>query len=174
MDEFLDVVPLADGDEDSGLDEVDYGSVSGGVGIADGDAAEVTEGEDAEAEDEPGAATVDDEDEWPVGAEWHTVVTVVDAEERLTPSILSPFEMTEITSTRATEIARFGTCMVDVAGLRDPMLMAQRELMMRMCPLTLHRQVNEEIDPITSKKQVFYELWDPNEMEFSVAYSAAM
>ena|SRR5277367_4531731 len=135
---------------------------------------DVSAAEMTDAEDEDKTVRADDEEEWPVGAEWHTVVTIIDPEERLTPSILSPFEMTEIISTRATEIARFGNCMVDITGLRDPTLMAQRELMMRMCPLVLHRQVNEEIDPITSKKQVFYELWTPNDMEFSVTYPAAM
>ena len=92
-------------------------------------------------------------------------IIVVKPEDRCTSNILSKYEMTEIISIRATDIAQNSNCMVDIAGLDDPIKMAKRELMMRMCPLTLRRYIGER-----NAGEKIYEFWNPNEMQFATTY----
>lgn len=95
-------------------------------------------------------------------------VVVVKPENRRTSSVMTAFEMAECNSFRGTDIARNNNCLVDTTGLTDYMDMAKRELMMRMCPLTLRRFVGERIrDGIVEE---VYEWWSPNEMTFAVTY----
>lgn len=89
---------------------------------------------------------------------------------RRTSSVMSKFEMTENVSIRATEIAQYSNCMVDITGLDDPIKMAKRELMMRMSPLTLRRYVGERKNA-RGGSDSYYEMWDPNEMTFAVTYT---
>jgi DNA-directed RNA polymerase subunit K/omega len=97
-------------------------------------------------------------------------IIVIRPEERITSNVMSKYEMTEVVSQRATQIAMYNNCMVDITGLTDPIKMAKRELKMRMCPETLRRQVGELKDPKTGEVKVYYEMWCPNSMTFSMDY----
>lgn len=101
-------------------------------------------------------------------------IVVVKPENRRSSHILSKFEMTEIVNIRATQISQYNNCMVDITGLDDPILMSKRELMMRMCPLTLRKHVGDVRDSKTGEIRSYYEIFDTNEMMFSVTYPEAM
>ena len=94
-------------------------------------------------------------------------VIIVKPENRKTSQILSLFERTEIISIRAAQIERHNNCMVDITGLNDPTIMAEKELNMRKCPLTLERIVGERYNSDKNIMEEYQEYWDPNEMEFS-------
>ena len=96
-------------------------------------------------------------------------IIIVKPEERRTPSVMSKFEMTEHVSIRATQIAQYNNCMVDITGLDDPVKMAKRELMMKMSPLVLRRHVGDSV--LGGETTSYYEYWSPNEMTFAVSYN---
>lgn len=97
-------------------------------------------------------------------------IIVIKPENRRTSNVMSKFEMTEHNSIRATQIAQYNNCMVDITGLDDPVKMAKRELMMRKSPLVLRRHVGERKNG-KGEWESFYEYWSPNEMTFSTVYS---
>ena len=88
----------------------------------------------------------------------------VSPEKRITSNVMSKYEITECISIRSTQIAQYNNCLVDVSDLSDPILMAKRELMMRMCPLLLRRYVG------TRDNFEYYEYWNPNEMTLMVGF----
>jgi len=96
-------------------------------------------------------------------------IIVVKPENRQTSTVMNHFEMTDSVSTRAAQIANHNNCMVDIAGLDDPIKMAKRELMMRMSPLTLRRHVGD-IKNAEGVIDQYYEFFSPNEMIFSTTY----
>lgn len=98
-------------------------------------------------------------------------IIIVKPENCRTSDILSKYEMTELVSIRATQISQFNNCMVDTTGLDDPIKQAQRELMLRMTPLTLRRHVGDVRNKTTKEMESFYEMRDPNTMVYSVTYS---
>jgi DNA-directed RNA polymerase subunit K/omega len=100
-------------------------------------------------------------------------VIVVKPENRITSDKLSKYEITEMISIRAMQIAQYNNCLVDIGGLTDPIDMAKREIMMRMCPLILRRDMGTRVDasdPKNPKEITYQEWWSPNEMQFPVAY----
>ncbi len=92
-------------------------------------------------------------------------ILVVAPDERRTDNFLSDFEMTEITSIRATQIAINNNCQVDITGMTNPIEMAWKELMARRCPLKVRRTIGEYFDGDTHV--VVVEDWDVNLMGFS-------
>jgi hypothetical protein len=100
------------------------------------------------------------------------IVYVLPVSEYQTSNIMSLYEMTDYVSQRGAQIAKFNNCMVDISGLRDPCLMAKRELMLRRSPLMLDRKVGHGY--IKGVEYEFHEYWNPNEMEFRVSYPEAM
>lgn len=104
-------------------------------------------------------------------SKYNKELIVVKPENMITSNVLTSYNMTEIVSIRATQIAKFNNCLVDVSDLTDPIKMAKRELMMRKCPLTLRRIVGEIKDPKTGELQSYVEFWDVNTMQFAVEYT---
>lgn len=98
-------------------------------------------------------------------------IIIVKPEERITSHILSKYEMTEIISIRATEISQYNKCMVAIDGLDDPVKQAKRELMARMCPLILVREVGDKKNHETGEWESFVEHWNPNQMSFAHIYT---
>lgn len=149
-------------DEDSSINEG-----------ADLDESEKDEGaeevlEDYEDYEEESAAQFNDLKK---ASSYNKVIVVVKPENRRTSNVMSKFEMTECVSIRATQIAQYNNCMVDTTGLDDPILQSKRELMQRMCPLTLRRYVGEKKNEKSGEIEAFYEYFSPNEMTFSTVYS---
>jgi hypothetical protein len=101
-------------------------------------------------------------------------IIIIKPENRRTSNMMSKFEMTNHICIRATQIAKFNNCMVDINGLTTPEMMAKRELMMRKSPLTLRRQVGKIRNKKTGKIDIFYEYWDPNVMMFATTYIEAL
>jgi DNA-directed RNA polymerase subunit K/omega len=98
-------------------------------------------------------------------------INIVNPNERTTSHILSRFEMTEIISIRSTQISQFADCMVPIDDLDDPVRQAKRELMARMCPLILVREVGDLKNKETGIMESWVEHWSPNEMQFAVIYT---
>lgn len=99
-------------------------------------------------------------------------IIIVTPNKRQTSDILSRYEMTEIISIRSTQIAQYNNPMVDSTGLSNPVDIAKRELMNRMCPLMLRRMVGEIKNEKTGILELYAEDWCPNEMIFATAYSS--
>ncbi len=97
-------------------------------------------------------------------------IIIINPTKRQTSDILSRYEMTEIISIRSTQIAQFNNPMVDSTGLSNPVDIAKRELMNRMCPLMLRRMVGELKNEKTGILELYAEDWCPNEMIFATAY----
>lgn len=130
------------------------------VDLAD-DAEEAEEVEDyAEEVEEPVASAI----------KYSSDYVVVPQNQRRTPAIMSKAEMTEAISIRATQIAEHNNCFVDTAGLDDPVKMAKRELMMRMCPLIIERFIGYK-KSADNVMVAYYEYWSPNEMIFATSYN---
>jgi DNA-directed RNA polymerase subunit K/omega len=104
-------------------------------------------------------------------SKYNRELVVVKPENRMTSHILSKFEMTEIVSIRATQISQHNNPMCDMTGLSDPIRMAKRELMLRMCPLTCRRIIGDAKDPKTGEIVTYVEFWNPNEMLFAIDYT---
>ena len=158
-------------------------------GYSDGELSDYDGGDDLDdiPEDENRSASVraDDTDDEASGAEsaieeeaqadvidesvprYSKEIVVVAPENRITSHILSKFEMTELISIRATQIAEHGKCMVNVEGLDDPIKKAEEELRARKCPLVLRRYLGDMKNPETGEMESYYEFWDPNSMVFS-------
>jgi len=121
----------------------------------------------------------DDEDEPTIGDTPYDVrqvsknnkeIIIVSDDERITPNILSKYEMTRIISIRATQISEHNNPMIDVSDLTDPIKMAKRELMERKCPLTLRRVIGDRKNVKNGEMETFMEIWHPNEMVFADEY----
>lgn len=131
----------------------------------DGDRSEESEDEKAEENTEESEFLYKN-----TALEYSKEIIIVHPDDRITPTVMSKFEMTEHTSIRATLIAQHNDCMVDIGTIDDPIKQAKLELMMRMSPLILRRYVGDRRNPKTGEMQSYYEDWDPNEMTFSVVY----
>jgi DNA-directed RNA polymerase subunit K/omega len=147
--------------------ELDGSDADEGVEVEERDEEAGEEEQEAEPEDDEEA---EPEDEEPV-AEYSKDIIIV--KEKLTSQILTKFEITELVSIRAAQIERKNDCMVDISGLTDPILMARRELMMRMSPLLLRRYLGDRTVTVDGKKilQSYYEVWNPNTMIFAVEFN---
>jgi len=91
-------------------------------------------------------------------SKYNKEIVIVQQQNQRTSHILSHYETTELIGIRGTQISLYNNCLVDITGLTDPVDMARREFMMRMCPLKLNRTVGER-DGIE-----YVEVWSPNEM----------
>jgi DNA-directed RNA polymerase subunit K/omega len=107
-------------------------------------------------------------------SDYNKEIVAVKPENHCTSNILSRYEMAEIISIRATQISQHNNCCVDITGLDNPTDMAKRELMMRMNPLVLRRHVGDLKNAKTGNVESYYEMKNPNEMQFSVTYNNVM
>jgi hypothetical protein len=150
------------------------------IGDIDGGADEELDGVFEDADDE--AAPVGDSDdeiepgETPLPAATDRLeethgrnIYVAPREEWITSDLLSEYEMTELVSIRASQIERDpSTAMCDIGDLDDCILIAQRELMERKCPLIVRRVVGIMIQG--GETHVRVEDRDPREMQFSLTW----
>lgn len=96
---------------------------------------------------------------------------IIKPENRITTDTLTKFNMTEIVSIRAAQIAKFNNCLVNTDGLTSAVAMAKRELMMRKCPLKLRRVVGTVCDHAKKEVITYIEVWSPNDMKFAIHWS---
>ncbi len=99
-------------------------------------------------------------------SKYNREIIVVALQNRVTSQRLTKFEMTQLVNLRADQIAQDNICMVPTDGLTSSVSMAKRELMMRMCPIVVRR----EVGTAPGGKTRMVEDWDPNTMEFSDVY----
>jgi hypothetical protein len=128
----------------------------------------VTTSSDVIAMDNYISAFLDPHDIGPV----NELVYVLPKNQYMTSNIMSKFEITEHNSIRMLQIVKFNNCFVDVSDLADPLLMAQRELMMQMSPLLLDRKCGHII--IQGIRYECHEIWNPNEMAMAITFPDAM
>lgn len=115
--------------------------------------------------DEEDDVIIDDADETIAAAGDKVELHYVNPNNRRTTNIMSLQEMTEYVSLRATDIAKHNNCFVPTDDLDDPIDMAKRELMARKAPLCVLRHVGvRQNGPVLEQ---WYEVWSPNEMQFS-------
>ena len=86
--------------------------------------------------------------------EAETTEIIVNDEDRITSDVLSKYELIELISIRATQISKGNRVFTDIAGLRDPISMAKKEIFDNQCPLLVKRHIGNNM----------YEVWNPNEM----------
>jgi DNA-directed RNA polymerase I, II, and III subunit RPABC2 len=79
---------------------------------------------------------------------------IVKPEDRILSEYLTEYEMCNILSTRAKHIEDGAAIYVDVGNLKDPIEIAQKEIMEKKCPLSILREI----------KKGLYEIWHINEM----------
>jgi len=79
---------------------------------------------------------------------------IVKSENRITSSMLSIYEFTELISIRSSQISNGSYVFTDVNGYSDPIEMAKKELIDNKCPLYVKRGIGMNR----------YELWSPNVM----------
>ena len=87
-----------------------------------------------------------------------TNLIFVRPEDRRTTEILTSYEYSTIVGTRAHQIENGGQIFTDDGGLTDPIELAKKEIRDKKCPLSVIRQITDEIA----------ELWHVNEMTIPV------
>lgn len=90
--------------------------------------------------------------------ELHREIIIVPKNYRKTSEVITKFEFTDVVSNRAKQIENGGHIFVDIGDEDNPIKMAELEVRMKRCPLSVRRMVSTNIA----------EIWDVNEM--SVPY----
>ncbi len=152
---------IADEFADAREQDVDADEVEVEVGEAsDSDADERA----TDADSEEGTSSIVIKNAAP---EYEKLIYVVP--EHVTSDLLSKFEMTNLVTTRISQIALYHNCFVDTQGLTSATEMAKRELMMRKNPLMVRRYVGDRV-LADGHLQKCYDDRDPNVMIFTVTY----
>ena len=86
--------------------------------------------------------------------ETHKEIIIVADEKRKTSEIITKFEFTEVVSNRAKQIENGGKIFTDIGSLSNPIEMAELEIKMKKCPLSIRRMISSNLA----------EIWDVNEM----------
>lgn len=129
-----------------------------------------------ETEDEQSEISSDEEQESDVFTvehpktdnQLHKRTIIVPPAERRTSNLLTRIEFTELINIRGLQIAQNPIVLTDVAGLTDPIEMAEKELRDKKCPVILSRKVGEETRGGETIEYV--EHWDVNDMGIPVKY----
>lgn len=89
-------------------------------------------------------------------------VKIISDNKRITSNILTSYEYASILGIRSVQIEQNPQIVfVEIGDLRDPVLIAKKEIWSRKCPLKIIRKLNESNQ----------EHWSPNEMILPVDYS---
>ena len=89
-------------------------------------------------------------------------IKIISDNKRITSNILTSYEYASILGIRSVQIEQNPQIVfVEIGDLRDPVLIAKKEIWARKCPLKIIRKLNESIQ----------EHWSPNEMILPVDYS---
>ena len=86
--------------------------------------------------------------------EIHKEIIVVQNNYRRTSEVITKFEYTDVTSNRAKQIENGSPIFTDIKGESDPIKMAELEIRMKRCPLSVRRMISHNI----------CEIWDVNDM----------
>ena len=86
--------------------------------------------------------------------EIHKEIIVVPNNYRRTSEVITKFEYTDVTSNRAKQIENGSPIFTDIKGESDPIKMAELEIRMKRCPLSVRRMISHNI----------CEIWDVNDM----------
>ncbi len=89
-------------------------------------------------------------------------IKIISDNKRITSNILTSYEYASILGIRAVQIEQHPQIVfVEIGDLRDPVLIAKKEIWARKCPLKIIRKLNESVQ----------EHWSPNEMILPIDYS---
>lgn len=86
--------------------------------------------------------------------EIHKEIIVVPSQYRKTSEVITKFEYTDVTSNRAKQIENGSPIFTDTKDEDDPIKMAEMEIRMKRCPLSIRRLISNNI----------CEIWDVNDM----------
>ena len=86
--------------------------------------------------------------------EIHQEITIIPNEHRKTSEVITKFEFTDVTSNRAKQIENGSKIFVDIGDEDNPIKMAEMEIKMKQCPLSIRRFISNNIA----------EIWNVNEM----------
>ena len=86
--------------------------------------------------------------------EIHKEIIVVPNNYRRTSEVITKFEYTDVISNRAKQIENGSPIFTDIKGESDPIKMAELEIRMKRCPLSVRRMISHNI----------CEIWDVNDM----------
>jgi DNA-directed RNA polymerase I, II, and III subunit RPABC2 len=86
--------------------------------------------------------------------EIHQEIIIIPNEHRKTSEIITKFEFTDVTSNRAKQIENGSKIFVDIGSEDNPIKMAELEIKMKQCPLSVRRFISTNIA----------EIWSVNEM----------
>lgn len=86
--------------------------------------------------------------------EIHQDIIIIPNEHRKTSEIITKFEFTDITSNRAKQIENGSKIFVDIGDEDNPIKMAELEIKMKQCPMSIRRFISNNIA----------EIWNVNEM----------
>jgi len=86
--------------------------------------------------------------------EMHKEIIVIPNNYRRTSEVITKFEYTDVTSNRAKQIENGSPIFVDIKSESDPIKMAELEIRLKRCPLSIRRMISNNI----------CEIWDVNDM----------
>lgn len=86
--------------------------------------------------------------------ELHKEIIIVPNNYRKTSEVITKFEFTDVVSNRAKQIENGSPVFVDIKDETDPISMAELEIRMKRCPISIRRLISNNIA----------EIWDVNEM----------
>ena len=84
----------------------------------------------------------------------HQEIIIIPNEHRKTSEVITKFEFTDVISNRAKQIENGSKIFVDIDTEDDPIAMAEMEIKMKQCPLSIRRFISNNIA----------EIWNVNEM----------
>lgn len=86
--------------------------------------------------------------------EMHKEIVIVPSAYRKTSEVITKFEFTDVVSNRAKQIENGSPIFVDIKDETDPIIMAELEIRLKRCPLSIRRLISNNIA----------EIWEVNEM----------
>ena len=86
--------------------------------------------------------------------EMHKEIVIVPSTYRKTSEVITKFEFTDVVSNRAKQIENGSPIFVDIKDETDPIIMAELEIRLKRCPLSIRRLISNNIA----------EIWEVNEM----------
>ena len=86
--------------------------------------------------------------------EMHKEIVIVPSAYRKTSEVITKFEFTDVVSNRAKQIENGSPIFVDIKDETDPIAMAELEIRLKRCPLSIRRLISNNIA----------EIWEVNEM----------
>lgn len=86
--------------------------------------------------------------------ETHQEIIIIPNEHRKTSEVITKFEYTDVISNRAKQIENGSKIFVDIGVEDNPIVMAEMEIKMKQCPLSIMRFISNNIA----------EIWNVNEM----------